>query len=220
MESRTRRLARHIFTAFALLSLTVATVAFGFWLCRWATPVGDEWVWQRHWRENATGWRLYSSCSVIVIHGWLQVGRFASVYPHDGPVSWQKNGYVHEPIEGAVDFRPPRWGGPGGVYVDTAGFIASSFAGSVGAQLCRVWTVRIPLWFVALICCVVPAIWEWHYRVGLSRLFRVRRGLCAVCGYDLRASSGRCPECGAEIGAGTSRSIKIPTAPLDLAQDR
>lgn len=36
-------------------------------------------------------------------------------------------------------------------------------------------------------------------RLLLQRQHRRSRGLCATCGYDLRASSGRCPECGSAV---------------------
>ena len=49
----------------------------------------------------------------------------------------------------------------------------------------------VPMWFVALLFAVAPAVW-------IRRLLspRSRAGHCPHCGYDLRATPERCPECG------------------------
>ncbi|HEX4793604.1 MAG TPA: hypothetical protein VH370_07430 [Humisphaera sp.] len=60
----------------------------------------------------------------------------------------------------------------------------------------RFWGVTMPLWFIAAMFGVLPAIqWGRIHRARIARR-RASAGLCAACGYDLRASSGRCPECG------------------------
>ena len=38
-----------------------------------------------------------------------------------------------------------------------------------------------------------------NYRLALEQ-YRSRNGLCIRCGYDLRATDERCPECGRRIG--------------------
>ena len=52
----------------------------------------------------------------------------------------------------------------------------------------------IPFWPIAWFFAMPPAIAWQRYRL---RRRRQRGGLCLGCGYDLRASPGRCPECGA-----------------------
>jgi hypothetical protein len=54
--------------------------------------------------------------------------------------------------------------------------------------------LSVPHWTLALILALPPAIWAGLY---LRRRRRHKAGLCPACGYDLRATPDRCPECGA-----------------------
>ena len=58
--------------------------------------------------------------------------------------------------------------------------------------------VWVPHWLLVVVL-LAPTV---LYLIALSRgRWRRSHGLCAICGYDLRESEGRCPECGAESAA-------------------
>ena len=78
---------------------------------------------------------------------------------------------------------------------------APSFVNSainVGGSTFRMWSLSIPLWMpIALFGFLF-----WRSFVPLyRRRKRKKLGLCVKCGYDLRASKDRCPECGEEFGS-------------------
>lgn len=67
------------------------------------------------------------------------------------------------------------------------------------------WTATIiPHWHVVLWMAVLPGLWVTGTVSGwvAARRRRSRDGsVCAVCGYDLRATPNRCPECGAPFAS-------------------
>ena len=56
----------------------------------------------------------------------------------------------------------------------------------------------IPYWFPAVIAAGLPVIWL--ALAGRRHRRRRRMGCCPRCGYDLRATPDRCPECGGRGG--------------------
>jgi len=55
------------------------------------------------------------------------------------------------------------------------------------------WGATVPHWFVFVVTAIAPC--TWIARRSLKRQ-RQANGHCQRCGYDLRATPERCPECG------------------------
>ncbi len=92
--------------------------------------------------------------------------------------------------------------------LDTFGFDANHrfagfayVAGNVNGA--GFWMVEVPYWLIVLVTAILPV------RVFVQRRqrrSRERSGHCLACGYDLRGSPRRCPECGATAGGDARRA--------------
>jgi hypothetical protein len=97
-------------------------------------------------------------------------------------------------------FAPPvaarEWGyGPRAIpyHFDVAGFAAGS--GPYATMPARsAGVVIVPCWAVTLLALLPPLLWFHRWR---QAKLRSGANLCRACGYDLRATPDRCPECGA-----------------------
>ena len=94
--------------------------------------------------------------------------------------------YQREPAGyvGGLSREPARWSTFGFMYIRLP-------TTSYGTG----WAVAAPMWSLLLVLAPWPAL---HLRSAWRDEPKRRRrlGLCVRCGYDLRASADRCPECG------------------------
>jgi hypothetical protein len=81
------------------------------------------------------------------------------------------------------------------------GFLLEAFLGmywtSHGPNGPGEYVVQVPFWFLLLVPGLTAAS-VWRRRARIQSL-----GCCAACGYDLRATPERCPECGATTYSAT-----------------
>lgn len=85
-------------------------------------------------------------------------------------------------------------------------------SGRLKARVHRARMIAVPFWFLTLATAAAPAL---RVRTMLRRRHRRRAGLCAACGYDLRGSPDRCPECGAAPAAQQQAASGVAAAGVD-----
>jgi hypothetical protein len=138
------------------------------------------------WVHSGGGW-----LSVVAARPWPEsrVARWVSV-TRDDPI---RNVYGIDIIQ-----REQLWGDRWGVEFERgrAYSIVGPDVRAWGPQV-RFLIVYVPHWIAATACALPPLAWfalVVPKRIRQRR--RKRRGLCPACGYDLRATPERCPECG------------------------
>ncbi len=194
-----RRIGRYIFRGLSILSLLVCVATVALWVRSYW--VADLWHWSRYPDDRPSEGRV----------GWVDVRTFSgrlgahvefnSAYMNDPP-----RGIRHE-IESAESAGPiaiePSHGlrgifvgvpdPPYHVYLDWAGFVY--YRNDFNASYHDHYAI-LPLWAVAGLTAIAP-LWAVGSTVRRrARSSRALAGLCPTCGYDLRATPERCPECG------------------------
>jgi hypothetical protein len=65
-----------------------------------------------------------------------------------------------------------------------------------------------PYWAGIIAALVIPFCWAQRAREVRRRLRRGSAGKCSACGYDLRATPDRCPECGMAVAPKPAELLK------------
>ena len=202
--------SRRLFTFFSVLSLLLCVAVCGSWIYSYSPPrtaaprelpAGrsrfecrrGQFLLARH-RANPERPRVWTTvflpASGAGNGALVRAAVFAAASPVDPRTGLPAADLLSRPYgaaKGVAGHRLSNGGGFGLSLVRLPG---------PGAELGTVfWVAAVPHWCLALFFAVLPARW-------LLKLIRRRRtslaGLCHQCGYDLRATPGRCPECGAE----------------------
>jgi hypothetical protein len=169
---RSRGTIRHVirrllFTALAAVSFLLCVATVAMWI-------------RSHWRGDVIVWsRGDITISIRTVPGTVGLSFVRSTDPRRA-ASWNYQSSPRSPwlYAGGFSFRHNKGRGwPGG-------WIASW----------EEWSASFP-WSIACLCFwVVPAIWLMRLRRWRER--EPAAGRCRKCGYDLRATPERCPECG------------------------
>jgi hypothetical protein len=75
------------------------------------------------------------------------------------------------------------------------------YAPPPGGSYTTTYTVAGPFWLIAILSSVLPAAW---LMARVRHRNRRMNNRCTICGYNLRASNDRCPECGTPFSLGAS----------------
>jgi hypothetical protein len=181
---------RRLFTLCAALSLLLFAAVCVAWVRSYRMT--EQLAWRR-----TDGYRAIRSA-----HGSVVVVLDISDWSNQPPASYGLS-YTREPPSAAVNALIDMLVlnvDPGDTWVEwrRGGFVWYRWSGRFGGS--SIARGIAPFWSLAMITALLPTAWgtsRLRSRVRARRLGRLRR--CTSCGYDLRATPGRCPECGLAV---------------------
>ena len=163
-------LLRWLFNIASFLSLLICLATAVMWIR--SCFVGDNWVWYE--RECQNCYNTIRSGRGWIRYGWADMSMMTGKNPPPGHFTLKPAEALY-PLNATAQFNHT-----------LLGYRYSKY-GATGLVLDIAYAIPFAL------MAVLPSIWLLSSRRQRSRS---RLGLCRVCGYDLRASASRCPECG------------------------
>jgi hypothetical protein len=196
-----KRIGRYIFNGLTVLSLLLCVGTSGLWVRGYF--VADRGYYSR-WRVGGTtasegAYWVQSGGGIFIIatrqqalaglggDSAAQIGRLAAAGPER---RWVRLAPDHA-MTLAGGPRPGRLGRLGFWYVRAPMKPSPGAMPGPRGNYYAEWAA--PAWAVCLVLALLPTAWVVRWR---RERRRDRAGLCTKCGYDLRATPERCPECG------------------------
>ena len=183
---------RRLFLLASAVSLILCAATVGLWVRSYhrldvvANPQAD--VPSGVWRTQFSGW-----CH----RGQLLVMRSRAQEDYYGDVAWHSFSADEEVTAFQLFDRYLADANASG----TAGFLWGRVARADGSG--RV-VLTVPLWSLAALFAAYPFARITLWFGNMRRRRRRASGLCSACGYDLRATPDRCPECGTVVISGAT----------------
>jgi hypothetical protein len=169
-------------------SLVVLAGTTGPWICSFVQ--GEQWVCERCQLDLTTGALHEQVWELTLAHGDLALTRESTVMAR-GSYTCLSSGWGAHRLDAATPLiQPGRPTDRINVSFGSFHFCCGSMPGTTMSTVYHGGVV--PLWSILLPSAVPPILW-------LARRKRAPAPMsaCTACGYDLRATPDRCPECGA-----------------------